>query len=353
MLLNSKATRLVKKCNEIKSLNEKHPVGIRYEKSREGVFMFKIGIAGYGNLGKALEKSISGFPDLELCAVFSRRDFAQAADAPQGFVPYRNILEYENRIDALILAFGSSSDLCENAEFLAAHFNTVDSFDMHREISRHRERVENISKDSKRLSVVSSGWDPGLMSLARLYFSAFMPYAAVNSFWGEGVSQGHSEAIRRISGVRYAAQYTIPKPKARESAIAGERLSSAEAHKRVCYVVAVPGAEQRIEREIREMRGYFLGYETEIYFITESEFFERHTSLCHRGEVVASGDFLGCRQTAALALNLESNPLFTANILLATARAVCRLNREGATGALTLFDIPPKYFISDDPSELL
>jgi diaminopimelate dehydrogenase len=309
----------------------------------------RVGILGYGNLGRSLATELEK-TDHELVGIFSRR---KVIYEKHKILKREDIFNYKNQMDAILIATGSLTDVEADVMELLPHFNTVDSFDMHREISRHRERVENISKDSKRLSVVSSGWDPGLMSLARLYFSAFMPYAAVNSFWGEGVSQGHSEAIRRISGVRYAAQYTIPKPNARERAIAGERLSSAEAHKRVCYVVAVPGAEQRIEREIREMRGYFLGYETEIYFITESEFFERHTSLCHRGEVVASGDFLGCRQTAALALNLESNPLFTANILLATARAVCRLNREGATGALTLFDIPPKCFLLNEPSELL
>ena len=315
--------------------------------------MFKIGIVGYGNLGSALERTVSEFPDLELTAVFSRRDVADIENASQNIIPFSDILDYRGSIDALLLAWGSSGDLCESAKALAAHFNTVDSFDMHRDIVGHRESVGKIAEKSKKLAVVSSGWDPGLMSLARLYFSAFMPGAAVNSFWGEGVSAGHSEAVRRIGGVRYAVQYTVPNVKAREAAFAGKRLTPTESHTRVCYVVAVPGAEQRIEREIREMRGYFAGYDTEVNFISEAEFFDRHRTLYHRGEVIASNNLFGYRQTAALTLDLGSNPLFTAGAMLATARAACRLNSEGVTGALTFFDIPPKYFLAEDPMRLL
>ena len=315
--------------------------------------MFKIGIVGYGNLGSALERMASKFPDLELEAVFSRRKREDMETAPQKLVPFCNISDYRESIDALVLAWGSSKDLRNSAESLAAHFNTVDSFDMHRDIATHREKVGNVARSNKKLAVVSSGWDPGLMSLARLYFSAFMPSCAINSFWGEGVSSGHSEAIRRIRGVKYALQYTVPKPQARKAAIEGKRLLPTESHKRVCYVVASAGEEQRIEREIREIRGYFAGYETEVSFISESEFFERHRRLYHKGEVIATADVLGHRTTATLALELDSNPLFTAGILLATARAACRLNSEGVTGALTLFDIPPRYFFETDPSALL
>ena len=315
--------------------------------------MLKLGIVGYGNLGKALVKTVALFPDFELAALFSRRDLSVEKDVSKIFVPYRNILDFKGKIDVLILAWGSAVDLRESAEFLSGYFNTVDSFDMHRDIEKHLKSMGNIAKGSGRLAVVSSGWDPGLMSLARLYFSAFMPTAAVNSFWGKGVSQGHSEALRHVSGVRYAVQYTCPIAKAHSLALAGETVLPTEAHKRVCYVVAESGAEERIEREIREMRGYFSGYETEVHFISESEFFERHTSLCHRGEVIASAKVADERQRATLTLELQSNPLFTAGILLATARAACRLSSEGITGALTLFDIPPKYFYRGDPYSLI
>lgn len=315
--------------------------------------MYKIGIVGYGNLGAALEKSVVNFPDLELSAVFSRRTFSGQKNDSSLFLPYRDILRFKGKIDVLVLAWGSSSDLTDSAEFLASHFNTVDSFDMHRDITKHRKNVGNVAKNSKKLSVVSSGWDPGLLSLARVYLSSFMPYAALSTFWGKGVSQGHSEAIRGIEGVRYAVQYTVPKDEARARAIRGEAQRAGGSHKRVCYVVAERGAEQRIEAQIRSMKGYFDGYETEVYFISESEFFARHTSFCHRGEVIASGDCCSQSQTASVTLDLSSNPLFTANILLATARAVCRLSSEGNVGALTLFDIPPKYFYYGDEAELL
>ena len=315
--------------------------------------MFRVGIVGYGNLGRALEMSVCNFPDLELSAVFSRRDSFKNGYAPQRFVPYRNILEYKDKADALVLALGSATDLCENSEFLASHFNTVDSFDLHHNITKHTKNAEKAAKIGNKLTVVSSGWDPGIMSLARLYFSAFMPYAAVNSFWGAGVSQGHSEALRSIRGVRHAVQYTVPKALARQKALRGEKIKPTEAHKRICYVVSEPGAERRIEQNIKEMRGYFFGYDVEVNFISESDFFENHSERSHKGEVIASGICAGRTQTASLSLSLESNPLFTANILLATARAACRLNAEGACGALNLFDIPPKYFFLGDPSELL
>ena len=315
--------------------------------------MFRVGIVGYGNLGAALEGAVTNFPDLGLEAIFTRREHLIARNSGKRFAAYGCIPEYENKLDVLILAWGSATDLTESAESLAGRFNTVDSFDIHRDIAKHKKSMDNIAKSGGKLSVVSSGWDPGLLSLARLCLSSFMPYAAVSTLWGEGVSQGHSEAIRRIEGVRYAVQYTVPKQGARELAYGGTPLASAAAHKRVCYVVAERGREKSIEERIRSMREYFSGYETEVNFVSESEFFGHHTSLRHKGEVIAAGSCRGAPERASLSLDLSSNPIFTANILLATARAVCRLSAEGQSGAMTLFDIPPKYFYPGDPSELL
>ncbi len=251
------------------------------------------------------------------------------------------------------MAFGSSNDLTKSAVHLAEHFNTVDSFDMHSQIEKYREELDCAARRGNHLSLLSTGWDPGLMSLARLYFASFMPYANVTSVWGEGVSQGHSEAIRRIDGVKYAVQYTVPQRKSMESAYRGEAVSPECLHKRVCYVVCDKNEEKRIAEQIKNTEGYFRGYETEIYFITEAEFLEKHMKLYHRGEVISAGKTGDNTQLATLSLKLDSNPDFTAGILLASARAVARLHSEGAVGAISIFDIPARSFALDNYGDLL
>ena len=282
---------------------------------------------------------------MEFEGVFTRREVKEADVQGVNAYRYSDILNYKSKIDVLLLAFGSSDNFCEKTAELSLHFNTVDSFDIHSDVEGRVNMIDKLAQNHKKTAVVSSGWDPGLMSLARLYFSAFMPYAKVTSLWGEGVSQGHSEAIRKIDGVKYAIEYTVPTDEARASAYSEEVLTAEKMHKRVCYVVCEKSKEYEIAETIRNMRGYFLGYETEIKFISENDFLKNHSKLYHRGEVISSGSLKnGMTETAALTLHLDSNPDFTANILLASARAAAKLNKEGKYGAFTVFDIPPKYF---------
>ncbi len=291
---------------------------------------------------------------MELYGIFTRRDPDALKRNDNRIFSYREILNFKNEIDVLVIAFGSSDKLTEYVSVLAEHFNTVDSFDMHADIASHKSAVEEAAKKGRKIAVISSGWDPGLMSVARLYFSAFMPYATVNSIWGEGVSQGHSEAIRKIKGVKYAVQYTVPLSEGRSAAYRGEKLTSKKLHKRVCFVVCEKNDERRIENSIRSMEQYFAGYITEVNFISESDFIENHTGLSHSGEVIALGKSSGVStERARLFLKLDSNPDFTANVLLASARAAFKLHKEGKCGALTPFDIPPKSFYYGDPKNLL
>ncbi|MBQ3016842.1 MAG: diaminopimelate dehydrogenase [Clostridia bacterium] len=322
-------------------------------KKPKGEFFIKIAVAGYGNLGKSIIGAVANFPDIELTGVFTRRDPKTITDARCSVFSFDDILNYKKQIDVLIITFGSSNDLEENTIRLAEHFNTVDSFDMHNRIGKYRERLNNVAGCGNHLSLVSTGWDPGLMSLARLYFASFMPYANVTSIWGEGVSQGHSEALRNIDGVKYAIQYTVPLAASREAAYRGEFVSAGELHKRVCYVVCEKNDRKRIAEQIKNTEGYFRGYETEIYFITEDEFFEKHTRLYHKGEVISVGKTGDNTQLATFSLKLDSNPDFTANILLASARAVDRLHKEGAVGAISIFDIPPRFFIHGEYGGML
>ena len=291
---------------------------------------------------------------MELVGVFTRREPKKLAKYDIRIYPFSGILNFKDKIDVLIVAFGSSDNLTEYVVDLAEHFNVVDSFDIHRDIAAHRAAVDKASKKAKKLAIVSTGWDPGLMSVTRLYFSAFMPYAAVNSIWGEGVSQGHSEAIRKLDGVKYGVQYTVPLSDGRAAAYRGEKLAPESLHKRVCYVVCDKSDECRIENSIRNMKGYFSDYETEVNFISEKDFLEHHTRLLHNGETVASGKSAGGKiERASLFLNLDSNPDFTAGILLASARAAFELQKRGEYGALTIFDIPPKYFYYGETKGLI
>ena len=310
--------------------------------------MIKIGIVGYGNLGRAIESAASVCDDITVNAIFSRR----ASSLRAGNIPiygYGDIEAFDKALDCLVLASGSSADLPVITQALASKFNTVDSFDDHSGIKEHYKAVDLAAKKGGKISVISAGWDPGLLSLIRLYSSAFMPGAAVNTFWGEGISQGHSEALRRIPGVIDAVQVTVPKQEYIDLARKGKRLSARESHRRKCYIAAERGREAEIEHSVRMIKGYFEGYETEITFTDEEEVTKKKVSMYHRGRVVsaANGDELD------LELSISSNPRFTANIMLSSVRAAVLLNSSGECGARTFFDIPPKVFLHLDASCLL
>ena len=310
--------------------------------------MIKIGIVGYGNLGRAIESAASVCDDITVNAIFSRRALSLRA----GNIPiygYGDIEAFDKALDCLILAGGSSSDLPILTQAFAVKFNTVDSFDGHSVIKEHFEAVDKAAKKGGKISVVSAGWDPGFLSLIRLYSSAFMPEAAVNTFWGEGISQGHSEAIRRIPGVVDAVQLTVPEERCIAYAKKGARLSAKDSHKRVCYVAAESGREAEIERTIRTMRGYFEGYRTEIVFTDTERVSKKRASLHHNGKVISAAE----NDLLELNVSMTSNPSFTAGIMLAAVRAAIRLNSLGESGARTFFDIPPKAFLGFDGFSIL
>jgi diaminopimelate dehydrogenase len=317
----------------------------------------RIGIVGYGNLGKGVQKSITQNPDFELVAIFSRRQPEQLSGA-EG-VPFKHIStvdQYSGKIDVMILCGGSATDLPEQTPAIASLFNTVDSFDTHAKIPEFYDTVHLAAKQAGTLSVISTGWDPGLFSLNRLLAEAILPEGTDYTFWGKGVSQGHSDAIRRVPGVKNGVQYTVPIQEVIERIRSGEtpELSTREKHLRHCYVVTEEGAdEEQIRNTIISMPNYFADYNTTVTFITEAELQSDHSQIPHGGFVIRSGvTGDNTRQIIEFGLKLESNPEFTASVLVAYARAVYRLNREGQTGAKTVFDIPFSY-LSPKSSEQL
>ena len=311
--------------------------------------MIRIGIVGYGNLAKGVECAIAQNPDMELAAVFSRRD-------PEGIsiktpnVPVLHISECHNwkdKIDVMILCGGSATDLPHMTPTFARDFNVIDSFDNHSLIPDHFANVDNIAKDAGTIAFISVGWDPGLFSLNRLYASAILPEGKDYTFWGKGVSQGHSDAVRRIPGVIDARQYTIPVPEAMDKVRAGENpeLTTREKHTRYCYVVAEDSADKAaIEQTIKTMPAYFADYDTTVEFITAEEMKASHSGLPHGGSVIRSG-VTGwdkeSKQTIEFKLTLDSNPQFTASVLVACARAAMRMKARGITGCQTIFDAAP------------
>lgn len=316
---------------------------------------FRVGIVGYGNLGKGVEKALRQNEDCELVAIFTRRDPDQVA-ARSKLVSLANILEYREKIDVLILCGGSATDLPVQGPSLAAHFNTVDSFDTHAKIPEYFAEMDQVARGARTLSLISTGWDPGLFSLARLYAEAVLPEGNTYTFWGKGVSQGHSDAIRRLAGVKDAIQYTIPVPEAIERVRTGENpvLTTREKHIRECFVVAEEGADlARIEQEIKTMPNYFADYETIVHFVSAEELRDQHAGMPHGGFVIRTGRTgAGTKQRIEFSLALESNPEFTGSVLVAFARAVARLSREGQTGARSVLDIPPAY-LSPKPGNQL
>ena len=308
----------------------------------------RIGIFGYGNLGRGVQYAASQNKDMEVVAVFTRRDPAAVQTVlPVKVERYDAMREYVGKIDVMILCGGSATDLPAQSAEVVQLFNTVDSFDTHARIPEYFEALDAAAKKAGHLGAMSIGWDPGLFSLARIYFGSVMPDGGTYTFWGKGVSQGHSDAIRRVKGVKDARQYTVPVESALERVRSGENpvLTTREKHTRECYVVAEEGADlARIEREIKEMPNYFADYDTTVHFISEEELREKHAGIPHGGFVLRSGKSAADnRFLLEFSLKLDSNPEFTSSVLVAYARAVYRLHAEGKTGAVTAFDVAPKY----------
>jgi diaminopimelate dehydrogenase len=302
----------------------------------------RVGIAGYGNLGRGTELAVGQAPDMELAAVFSRRE--PRIQTPG--VPVVRIDEaafWKDRIDVMILCGGSAQDLPQQGPELAALFNTVDSFDTHADIPRYLSAMNRAATGTA--AVISAGWDPGLFSIMRALSGAVLPAGAECTFWGRGVSQGHSNAVRRLPGVKDAVQYTVPVEPALSAARDGTSLAAGQRHTRECFVVPEENADlAEIERKIKEMPCYFAGYETTVYFVTQEELSREHAGMPHGGVVIRSGTTgQNNKQTMELSLKLQSNPEFTASVMVAYARAAVRLAGEGDFGAKTVFDIPLSY----------
>ena len=321
----------------------------------------RIGIFGYGNLGRGIESAIRQNPDMTLTAVFTRRDpstlHIATANVPVCHVD--EVLSYKDKIDVMILCGGSATDLPEQTPALAKHFCVVDSFDTHAKIPEHFARVNEVARSAGKTALISAGWDPGMFSLNRLYAGAVLPDGKDYTFWGKGVSQGHSDAIRRIEGVADAKQYTIPVEAALEAVRSGAEpnLTTRQKHIRECFVVAKEGADlAQIERQIKEMPNYFADYDTTVHFISAEELKRDHNGIPHGGFVIRTGKTglsLQHNHVIEYSLKLDSNPEFTASVIVSFARAVARLYREGAVGCKTVFDVPPAYLSPKSYEELI
>jgi len=310
----------------------------------------KIGIAGYGNLGKGVEAAIKQNPDMELFGIFTRRDPSSVKTVTGAKVFNLDDAEkYKNDIDVMIICGGSATDLPVQTPALSEHFNVVDSFDTHAKIPVHFENVDKAAKKSGKIAMISVGWDPGLFSLNRLYAEAVLPEGKDYTFWGKGVSQGHSDAIRRIDGVLDARQYTVPVDAALDAVRSGKNpeLTTREKHTRECFVVAEEGADKaRIEQEIKTMPNYFADYDTTVTFITKEELDRDHSGIPHGGFVIRCGKTGINKENTHIieyGLKLDSNPEFTSSVLVAYARAAYRMNKEGMSGCKTVFDVAPCY----------
>ncbi len=318
----------------------------------------RIGIFGYGNLGKGVVSAIKQNPDMSLVAVFTRRDPSSLKiDMPDvRVISADSAADLVNDIDVMILCGGSATDLPVQTPELSSLFNCVDSFDNHSKIPEHFENVDSAAKQSGHVSLISCGWDPGMFSLNRLYASAVLPEGETYTFWGKGVSQGHSDAIRRIKGVVDARQYTIPIDEAVDDVRAGlcPQLSAGQKHTRECFVVVEDGADKaRIEQEIKTMPAYFADYNTTVHFISLEELKRDHSGMAHGGMVFRTGRTgSGSGHVIEYSLKLDSNPEFTSSVLVSYARAVYRLSKEGASGCKTVLDIPPAYLSALSGEEL-
>ena len=322
--------------------------------------MIRIGIAGYGNLGKGVEAAVKNAADMELVAVFTRRDPESVKIKTEGIKAYSfdSIADFKDKIDVIVNCGGSATDLPVTTPAIAENFSVIDSFDTHARIPEHFANVDAKAKEGGNIAVISVGWDPGMFSLNRLYMNAILPNGKDYTFWGRGVSQGHSDAIRRIDGVVDARQYTVPVESAVESVRNGENpeLTTRQKHTRECYVVAEEGADKaRIENEIKTMPNYFADYDTTVNFISLDELKKNHSGIPHGGSVIRSG-FTGfdldTKHTIEYSLKLESNPEFTGSVLTAYARAAYKLRESGETGCKTVFDIAPALLVDMGGDEI-
>ncbi len=320
----------------------------------------RLGILGYGNLGKGVECAVRQNEDMELTAVFTRRDPAGVSILTEGVsvYPVEEAVKMQDKIDVLILCGGSATDLPVQTPEFVKYFDVVDSFDTHAKIPEHFEAVDAAAKESGKVGIISCGWDPGMFSLNRLYANAILPCGKDYTFWGKGVSQGHSDAIRRIEGVVDARQYTIPVEEALQSVRSGQNpdLTTRQKHTRECFVVAEEGADKaRIEEEIKTMPNYFADYDTTVHFISMEELKANHSGIPHGGFVIRTGK-TGWEEeygnVIEYSLKLDSNPAFTSSVLVAYARAAYRMAKEGQKGCKTVFDIAPAYLSALDGQTL-
>lgn len=315
----------------------------------------KVGILGYGNLGRGVELAVNKAEDMELVAVFTRRDNV-VTNMGLACVNVNKIEEYKDKIDVLIMCGGSATDLPVQGVQMVKNFNTVDSFDTHAKIPEYFANMDAVAKQNGKLGIISVGWDPGLFSMARMLFGAVLPDGNDYTFWGKGVSQGHSDAIRRVNGVKAGIQYTIPKDEALAKVRNAENpvLSAREKHLRECFVVLEEGADKaKVESEIKNMPNYFADYDTIVHFVSEQELKQNHNKMPHGGFVIRSGNTTDeHKHVLELSIKLDSNPEFTSSVLTAYARAIAKLAKEGKTGAVTVFDIPLSYLSSKSPEDL-
>ena len=322
--------------------------------------MTRVGILGYGNLGRGVECAVNKSSDMQLVAVFTRRDPASVKLSTAGVpvVSLESVLDWKDKIDVMILCGGSATDLPKQTKEFAAHFNVIDSFDTHANIPEHFAAVDSAAKSGKKIAMISVGWDPGLFSLNRVYADSILPTGKTYTFWGKGVSQGHSDAVRRIRGVKNAKQYTIPVESALEAVRSGKcpELSTREKHLREVFVVLEEGADAAfVEREIKTMPNYFADYDTTVHFIDEAEFNKNHSGMAHGGFVIRAGKTGASDEFTNVieySLKLDSNPAFTASVLVAYARAAMRLYAEGVIGCKTVLDVPPAYLSAKSDEEL-
>ena len=318
----------------------------------------RIGIVGYGNLGRGVENALTRCPDMRLVGIFSRRNPAslQPLGANTAVLPLDDIDQFSDKVDVLILCGGSKDDLPEQGPALAARFNTVDSFDTHAKVPEYFTAVDDAARAAQRTAMISIGWDPGLFSLNRLFGEAILPEGETYTFWGKGLSQGHSDAIRRVAGVRAGVQYTLPSEQAIERVRSGEQpqLSTREKHVRQCFVVLEDDADAKtVKQTIVTMPDYFADYDTEVNFISEAELKLNHNTIPHGGFVIRSGNTGDTtNQVMEFSLKLDSNPEFTASVLVAYARAAYRLNRKGQYGAHTVLDVAPGLLSPKDGAQL-
>ncbi|MBR4633189.1 MAG: diaminopimelate dehydrogenase [Elusimicrobia bacterium] len=316
----------------------------------------RLGIVGYGNLGRGVENAVKQNPDVELVAIFTRRNPQDLkVNSNAKVVNVSEIENWKDKIDVLILCGGSATDLPVQTPKYVKIFNVIDSFDTHARIPEHFANVDKAAKEAGKIGIISVGWDPGLFSLNRMYANAILPDGKDYTFWGKGVSQGHSDAIRRIDGVLDARQYTIPVEAAVNAVKNGENptLTTRQKHTRECFVAVKDGADKaKIEKEIKEMPNYFADYDTTVHFITMDEMKKNHSGLPHGGSVIRTGQTANAKHVIEYNLKLESNPEFTSSVLVAFARAAYKLNKEGLSGARTIFDIAPAYLSAKSGEEL-